>query len=139
MSSAIVVQRCFYCSQCFSHTTLALFRRLAAMSGIQDAIDEFCALLRRRQIHGPLPCAKRTAELMRLMVTNQKHADAASLVDECRAVGHRIQSAVPCELSVGNVARRVLHIIREEAQHEASEQEEEPPQVMPSSRGSDPT
>jgi translation initiation factor eIF-2B subunit beta len=61
---------------------------------------------------------------MRLMVTNQKYADAASLIDEIRAVGHKIQSAKPSELAIGNIVRRVLHIVREEAQQDATELED---------------
>ena len=73
-----------------------------------------------------MPTCKRTAEIMRLMVTNQKHTDAAALIDEVRAVGHKLQQAKPSELAIGNIVRRVLHIIREEVQQEASEAGEEP-------------
>ncbi|MEW5311133.1 MAG: hypothetical protein WDW38_002873 [Sanguina aurantia] len=83
-----------------------------------DAVEDFCTQLRRRLIEGSLPCAKKTAEIMRVLVTSQRHADAAALIEDVRAIGNRIQSAQPVELAIGNIVRRVLHIIREEAKHE---------------------
>ena len=100
---------------------------------IQDTVEDYCAQLRRGAVGTrALPICKRTAEILRLMVTNQKHADAAALIDEVRAVGHKLQQAKPSELAIGNIVRRVLHIIREEAQHEADSEED-----MPSERPSD--
>lgn len=61
----------------------------------QEAVEEFCTQLRRRQISGSLPCAKRTAEIMRVLVTMQRHVDAASLIDDVRSVGYKIQAAKP--------------------------------------------
>lgn len=49
----------------------------------------------RRQIEGSLPNAKKTAEIMRLLVTTQRHADSAALIDDVRAVGYKIQAAKP--------------------------------------------
>lgn len=53
-----------------------------------------CTLL-CRLIEGSLPCAKKTAEIMRVLVTSQRHADAAALIEDVRAIGNRIQSAQP--------------------------------------------
>jgi len=55
---------------------------------------------------------------MRVLVTMQRHPDAAALIDDVRSVGYKIQAAKPVELAIGNIVRRVLHIIREEAQSE---------------------
>jgi translation initiation factor 2B subunit (eIF-2B alpha/beta/delta family) len=101
------------------------------MSVFAESLEEACVLLRRRQIEGALPCAKKTAELMRILVTQQRHADAASLIDEVRAVGHRLQSSNPTELVIGNIVRRVLHMIREEAQHDVSEAAESTASAAP--------
>lgn len=102
-----------------------MYSSLPPSMSINDTIESYCAQLRRRAIEGSLPTCKRTAEIMRLMVTNQKHADASALIDEVRAVGHRLQQAKPSELAIGNIVRRVLHIIREEAQQETAEAAEE--------------
>ncbi|KAL6745895.1 nagb/rpia/CoA transferase-like protein [Haematococcus lacustris] len=90
---------------------------------VADAVEEYCSQLRRRHIEGSLPCAKRTAELMRVLITMQRHPDAAALIDDVRSVGYRIQAAKPVELAIGNIVRRVLHLIREEVLNEELAQE----------------
>uniref|UniRef100_A0A7S3R8N0 Translation initiation factor eIF2B subunit beta n=1 Tax=Dunaliella tertiolecta TaxID=3047 RepID=A0A7S3R8N0_DUNTE len=92
-------------------------------SSFAEVVENCCAQLRRRQIQGSLPCAKRTAEIMRALLTMQRHPDAASLIDDVRAVGYKLQAAKPVELAIGNIVRRVLHLIREEAQTEKSDSE----------------
>lgn len=62
---------------------------------VQDMVEEYCTQLRRRQIEGSMPCAKRTAEIMREIVTRQRHTDADALIDDVRAVGHKLQAAKP--------------------------------------------
>jgi hypothetical protein len=49
----------------------------------------------RRQIEGSFQCAKRTAEIMRLLITTQRHPDAASLIEDVRTVGTKLQAAKP--------------------------------------------
>lgn len=83
-----------------------------------DELDAFCDQLRRRHVEGPLPTAKRTAYLMRLLTTTRRHNDAQALLDDVRLWGTKMQSAKPFELAIGNITRRVLHMIREEAQQE---------------------
>ncbi|GLC45346.1 hypothetical protein PLESTB_000312700 [Pleodorina starrii] len=85
---------------------------------IDDIVEECCTVFRRRQIEGSLPCAKKTLDILRLIVTNKKHSTAAALIDEMRTVGYKMQTARPVELAIGNMVRRVLHIIREEAKQE---------------------
>ncbi|KAG2485720.1 hypothetical protein HYH03_015604 [Edaphochlamys debaryana] len=85
---------------------------------IEEIVEECCAVFRRRQIEGSLPCAKRTLDILRQIVTNKRHSTAAALIDEIRTVGYRMQVARPVELAIGNMVRRVLHVIREEAKQE---------------------
>lgn len=89
---------------------------------LDTTIDEYCTQLRRRQIEGSLPCARRTAEILRLIVTTQRYPDAAGLIQNVRDVGCRMQRASPVQLAIGNMIRRVLHIIREEQQQEEEEE-----------------
>ncbi len=49
----------------------------------------------RRQVHGSYACAKKTAEVLRLLITSQRHADAAALIDDVRTVGTKLQAAKP--------------------------------------------
>ena len=60
-----------------------------------DLVEIMCAQLRRRQIQGSLPCAKRTAEIMRSLLTMQRHPDATALIDDVRSVGYKLQAAKP--------------------------------------------
>ncbi|GFR45923.1 hypothetical protein Agub_g7381 [Astrephomene gubernaculifera] len=89
---------------------------------IDEIVEECCTVFRRRQIEGSLPCAKKTLDILRLIVTNKKHSTAAALIDEMRTVGYKMQTARPVELAIGNMVRRVLHIIREEAKQEEIEE-----------------
>eukprot|EP00775_Hariotina_reticulata_P007212 gene7212-7426_t len=91
---------------------------------LSNVVEEYCTKLRGRQIQGSFACAKKTAEVMRLLITTQRHSDAASLIDDVRTVGTKLQAAKPVELAVGNIVRRVLHMIREEQQQERLEQAE---------------
>ncbi|GBF88924.1 translation initiation factor eIF-2B subunit beta [Raphidocelis subcapitata] len=84
-------------------------------------VEGYCDQLRRRQIEGSFQCAKRTAEIMRLLITTQRHADAASLIEDVRTVGTKLQAAKPVELVIGNIVRRVLHMIREEEEQGGDE------------------
>ncbi|KAI8470531.1 MAG: nagb/rpia/CoA transferase-like protein [Monoraphidium minutum] len=83
---------------------------------LSHLVEEYCTQLRRRQIEGSFQCAKRTAEIMRLLITTQRHPDAAALIEDVRTVGTKLQAAKPVELVIGNIVRRVLHMIREEEQ-----------------------
>lgn len=91
------------------------------MTTVDEHVEELCAQLRRRQLHGANHAAKRTTELLRLVVVAKRHSTANSMIEDVKNVGVQLQSAKPNELAVGNMVRRVLHIIREEAQHESME------------------
>ncbi|GJP37145.1 hypothetical protein CLOM_g21585 [Closterium sp. NIES-68] len=88
------------------------------MGDVATQVEDFATRLKRRQVEGGLHrTARRTAELLRLVVSQQRmpaHHHAAALLDAVRAVGSRLTAANPSELVVGNVVRRVMHAIREE-------------------------
>ncbi|KAL3829793.1 hypothetical protein ACJIZ3_018595 [Penstemon smallii] len=80
-------------------------------------VNEFVNKLKKRNIEGSKATAKLTAELLRSFISQQRlpqHNQAAALIDAVKAVGEKFIAASPVELAVGNVVRRVLHIIREE-------------------------
>ena len=62
---------------------------------INELVDDFCRSLRRRHVEGSLATGKRTAELLRILITSQRHSDAQSLLDDVRRIGVKIQSAKP--------------------------------------------
>lgn len=58
-------------------------------------VGAFCAAARRRQLRGPAACARRAAELLRLLVANGRHADPCSLIADVRKWGAEMQAAAP--------------------------------------------
>ncbi|KFM25765.1 Translation initiation factor eIF-2B subunit beta, partial [Auxenochlorella protothecoides] len=80
---------------------------------------------RQRKVETSLDAAKGTAELLRQLVTSSRLSDPQSLLDEVKRVGLTLQAAQPTELVIGNIARRVLHIIREEVEADEEGQDED--------------
>jgi translation initiation factor eIF-2B subunit beta len=74
------------------------------------------ALLKRRQIRLSRSCAIATAYLLLRVVSAYRTTDAAKLIERVQLVGRRLIAAQPRELVVGNIVRRVLGLIREEAE-----------------------
>ena len=58
-------------------------------------VDAFCTALRRRQIEGSMPSAKKTTELLRLLLTTRRHSDGQQLMGDVRSVGVTMQKAKP--------------------------------------------
>eukprot|EP00898_Chlorokybus_atmophyticus_P002746 jgi/Chlat1/3472/Chrsp23S03674 len=97
------------------------------MSDLQALIEDFVIKLKRRQIDGSLHTARKTAELLRQVVSVERRfmpTLAAGLLDAIKAVGARLTQAKPLELAIGNVVRRALHIVREEQLSIAREEAE---------------
>ena len=76
------------------------------------------SLLKRRQIRNSRPCAIATAHLMRKVVASSKVTDLGQLIARVHEVGQRLTAAQPREFAVGNIVRRVLGVIREEAEED---------------------
>ena len=111
---------------------------------VHDQLEEFCTQLRRRPTEGSLATGRRTAELLRIFISTNRHSDALALVEDVRSVGNKLQAAKPigiasrqsesvvtlrslqlcsllsaycyAELAIGNITRRILHMIREESE-----------------------
>eukprot|EP01023_Acetabularia_acetabulum_P053735 TRINITY_DN6023_c0_g1_i12.p1 TRINITY_DN6023_c0_g1~~TRINITY_DN6023_c0_g1_i12.p1 ORF type:complete len:359 (-),score=31.29 TRINITY_DN6023_c0_g1_i12:137-1213(-) len=81
---------------------------------LDQEILEFTTKLKFRQVEGSLPCARRTAEILRQLITTRRPTDGVSLLEDVRQVGVRLQRVKPMEVSVGNMARRIMRLIREE-------------------------
>lgn len=62
---------------------------------LEDAVETFCTALRRRQIEGSLPTAKKTVEILRLLLTTRRHTDGQQIIDEIRSWGTAMQTAKP--------------------------------------------
>lgn len=81
----------------------------------QLAVKEFATKLRRQQIQGTQAVAEATAKTIRGVVSSAKYWRLEELVRMIRTVGHVLQDALPSEPVIGNVTRRVLFLLREEA------------------------
>ncbi|KNC83853.1 hypothetical protein SARC_03910 [Sphaeroforma arctica JP610] len=77
---------------------------------VLDIISRF----QRRDIKGSFDAATATVLLMRDVISQSRWNTAAEIMDIVRAVGKRVATAMPNELTVGTMTRRVLYIIREE-------------------------
>uniref|UniRef100_A0A061R8H0 Translation initiation factor eIF2B subunit beta n=1 Tax=Tetraselmis sp. GSL018 TaxID=582737 RepID=A0A061R8H0_9CHLO len=103
-------------------------------------LDSFCTELRRRQTTGSTPIARRTAEILRILIATRRHPDGDSLIEDVREQGARMQEANPHELAIGNMVRRVLSLIRDEHVQEVTSsqlsqgapEEEQPRSVLES-------
>ena len=72
-------------------------------------------LLKRKQVKGSEPCANATARILLQVVAKSKWNDVEELLENVQRVGSRLTRAAPRELVIGNVVRRVLGLIRDEA------------------------
>ena len=59
-------------------------------------------------------CAKATIEILRAIVGQLKFSCTEQMIRAVKAIGHGLCQAAPTELTIGNVIRRILHLIREE-------------------------
>ncbi|XP_075477424.1 uncharacterized protein LOC142518523 [Primulina tabacum] len=87
------------------------------MPDVHSLVNEFVVKLKKRKVEGSKACAKLTAELLRSFISQQRlpqRNESGALIEAVKSVGEELVAANPVELAVGNVVRRVLHIIREE-------------------------
>ncbi|XP_076889401.1 uncharacterized protein LOC143540149 [Bidens hawaiensis] len=80
-------------------------------------VSDFLNNLEKRKIEGSKTTAKLTAELLRSVISHQRLPNlnqAGALIHAIKAIGEQLTKANPVEVAVGNIGRRVLHIIREE-------------------------
>ncbi|MCJ1355378.1 MAG: GCD complex subunit gcd7 [Icmadophila ericetorum] len=95
---------------------LQTFLKAVKTSPVESAIENLISLLKRRQIRGSRSCAIATARLMRRVVAGYQITDIQKLIERVSQVGQRLTAAQPREIAVGNIVRRVLGVIREEAE-----------------------
>ncbi|KAL9232873.1 hypothetical protein vseg_007936 [Gypsophila vaccaria] len=87
------------------------------MPDVQALVNEFANKLKKRKIEGSQATARQTVELLRSVISQQRIPytnQAGALIDAVKAAGEQLIAANTVELAVGNIVRRVLHIIREE-------------------------
>lgn len=84
-------------------------------SVLDEIIESFVIKLKRREIRGSGLVAIQTAELLRSVISKKKFNTVSEILALVRSIGRVLTNAHYIELSIGNVVRRVLFIIRHEA------------------------
>ena len=82
---------------------------------VPAVVEVLSTKLKRRLIVGSYSTAMETLKTLRSVVSHGRWTTVRSLISTIRQVGIRLVDAQPIELAVGNVVRKVLHSIREEA------------------------
>lgn len=90
----------------------------------QKLITTLSLRLRRGQLSGPELVAESVAKTLRSVVSSAKYSSMQELIDIIKAAGRELQLAQPAEQVIGNITRRVVHLLREEAKAALIEQRE---------------
>ncbi|KAG5975856.1 hypothetical protein E4U55_007560 [Claviceps digitariae] len=98
---------------------------------LEAAVENLISLLKRRQIRGSEPCAVATAHILLQVVARSKWHDVDGLIDNVSRIGRRLVEAQPRELVIGNIVRRILSLIRDEAVEDRNEASSETPSEAP--------
>ncbi|KAG4436014.1 hypothetical protein IFR05_008491 [Cadophora sp. M221] len=100
---------------------LSVFLKSLKAAPLESSIENLISLLKRRQIQNSRPCAIATAHLLLRVVAKFKWTDIGKLLERIQEVGRRLTAAQPREMVVGNIVRRVLGMIRDEAKEDRTE------------------
>ncbi|KAJ5151869.1 hypothetical protein N7492_010164 [Penicillium capsulatum] len=95
---------------------LTSFLKSLNINDIDTSIENLISLLKRRQIRHSRSCATATAYLLRTLISSCRTSDPVKLIERVQSVGKRLMAAQPREMVVGNIVRRVLGLIRDEAE-----------------------
>ncbi|CAH2350791.1 translation initiation factor eIF-2B subunit beta [[Candida] railenensis] len=87
---------------------------------ILSLVDPTVAQLKRRQIEGTKDIALSISQLLMRVISTARWTNPYDLIKIIRKVGTILISAQPKEVVVGNVVRRVLALIRDEIETEAT-------------------
>ncbi|KAI0383159.1 nagb/rpia/CoA transferase-like protein [Hypomontagnella monticulosa] len=100
---------------------------------VDASVDSLISLLKRRQIRGAEPCAIATAHILLQVVAKDKWIDVDQLIGRVQLIGRKLVTAQPHELVIGNVVKRVLGLIRDEAEEDRNDNgTDTPPNATPS-------
>lgn len=83
----------------------------------EGSVELYVGVLKRRIIRNPVPAAVGTAQLFLRLISSYRFQSIGQLVDYVSSIETKLSAARPREMSVRNMARRVVGIIREEAEN----------------------
>ena len=79
------------------------------------ALHALALSLQRETLTGPEAVSHATAKALRTVVSGARFSTLGELIETIKAAGAFLQDAQPREQTIGNVTRRVLFLLREEA------------------------
>lgn len=79
------------------------------------AVKDLAIRLRRQQVTGSFDIAEATARTLRGVVSSARYWRIEELINMIRVTGKYLQDALPTEPLIGNITRRILFLLREEA------------------------
>ncbi|KAI0009856.1 nagb/rpia/CoA transferase-like protein [Xylariaceae sp. FL0662B] len=88
---------------------------------VEASVEYLISLLKRRQIRGSESCAIATAHILLQVVAKDKWTNIDQLLGRIQLVGRKLVVAQPRELVIGNVVKRILGLIRDEASEDRNE------------------
>ncbi|KAK3681460.1 hypothetical protein B0T22DRAFT_308754 [Podospora appendiculata] len=97
----------------YAPTLEKLLKSLKSQS-LDTSIEALIFLLKRRQVKGD-DCANATARMLLQLVARSQWHDVDELLLKVQRTGARLAQAAPQEPVIGNIVRRVLGLIRDEA------------------------
>ncbi|GAP85875.1 putative translation initiation factor eif-2b subunit beta [Rosellinia necatrix] len=88
---------------------------------VESSVELLISLLKRREIKGSEACATVTAHILLQVVARDKWDNVDQLLGRIQLIGRKLVAAQPHELVVGNIVRRVLGLIRDEASEDRND------------------
>ncbi|KAG6463867.1 hypothetical protein O3G_MSEX014119 [Manduca sexta] len=86
-----------------------------------EAVGKFVANVKNGKIDGSHNIAVATVTLLEQIISDSPHATAYELSSTLRAVGRHLRDVLPLQLVAGNMVRRVLRAVRDEARAAANQ------------------
>lgn len=91
----------------------------SAANKLEILVDTFISKLKRRQVTGSYNVAIATCQFLMRVTSISRWNSTKELISILHSIGKRITDAQPREFATGNIVRRVLAIVREEASSES--------------------
>ncbi|KAI1749074.1 initiation factor 2 subunit family protein [Xylaria castorea] len=88
---------------------------------VEASVELLISLLKRRQIKGSEACATATAHILLQVVARDRWINVDQLLGRIQFIGRKLVAAQPYELVIGNIVRRVLGLIRDEASEDRND------------------
>ncbi|PWN37447.1 nagb/rpia/CoA transferase-like protein [Meira miltonrushii] len=97
-----------------AHSSVILEKHVRDRTSLRT-LRQLALQFRRETINGPSEVANATAKALRTVVSAARFQNLDELIVIIRSAGAFLQDSQPNEQSIGNITRRILHLLREEA------------------------